>query len=161
MDKLDPRIHFVVATCIVHKDGKFLILKRAAHEKAFPNKWTVPGGKLVKSECETLPTTAQGFEQWYHVVDWVLHKEVMEEANVEIGKPEYLCDIIFVRPDGFPVVTLSYYAEYKGGEAKPGKDLTEAAWVTVEEAKSYDLIDGIWDEIRDVDEIRKKRAGVV
>lgn len=157
MDKLDPRLHFVVATCIVAKDDKYLILKRAAHEKAFPNKWTVPGGKVVKSEYESLPWSAS-FPQWYNVIDWVLHKETREEANVEIGKPEYLCDIIFVRPDGFPVVTLSYWAEYAGGKAKPGKDLTETAWVTLEEAKKYDLIDGIWDEIREVDEIRKKRV---
>lgn len=65
---LDPRLHFVVATCIVEKDGKFLIVKRAPHEKAFPNKWTVPGGKLVLTEYEHLPKTA-GFPQWYGVVE--------------------------------------------------------------------------------------------
>ena len=43
----DPRLHMVAATCIVVKDGKFLIAKRHAQEKAFPNRWTVPGGKLV------------------------------------------------------------------------------------------------------------------
>ena len=65
---LDPRLHFVVATAIIVKDGvrnpvrdaipkapKFLIAKRAPHEKAFPNKWTVPGGKLVLHEYEKLP----------------------------------------------------------------------------------------------------------
>ncbi len=94
----DPRLHFVVATAIVEHDGKYLIAKRAPHEKAFPDKWTVPGGKLV-------------------------------------------------RPDGFPVVTLSYGAKYKSGKVKLCKDLTEHAWVTAEEAKKYDLIEGIADEI--------------
>ena len=28
------------------KDGMYLIAKRAEWEKAFPGKWTVPGGKL-------------------------------------------------------------------------------------------------------------------
>ena len=210
---MDPRLHFVVPTCIIEKDGKFLILKRAAHEKAFPNKWTVPGGKLVLSEYEHLPRgwhnrhshsdyggeggvgrKVQGSSrvgsrsswsvsdvemrnpeqsegkdskprvlkeersddpQWYNLVEWVLRKEVREEANLEIEKPQYLTDVVFVRPDGYPVVTLSYWAKYKSGEAKPGKDLTDHAWVTVEEAKNYDLIDGIAEEIEEVSQLVK------
>ena len=113
--QLDPRLHFVVATAIIVKDGKFLIAKRAPHEKAFPNKWTVPGGKLVLHEYEHLPKTT-GLPMWYNVVDWVLKKEVREEVGLEIEKPSYLCDLVFVRPDGYPVVTLSYWAHYKSGE---------------------------------------------
>jgi 8-oxo-dGTP pyrophosphatase MutT (NUDIX family) len=159
-NKLDPRLHFVVATAIIHRKRKdktreYLILKRAAHEKAFPNRWTVPGGKLVLHEYEKLPKTT--ISQWYNVVDWVLKKEVKEEANLEIHQPEYLCDLTFVRPDGYPVVTLSYFAKYKKGIAKPGKDLTDHAWVTLKEAKKYDLIEGIWNEIREVEKILKKK----
>lgn len=119
--------------------------------------WTVPGGKLVYHEYSKLPRTSQKSPQWYHVVDWVLKKEVKEEAGIEIKKPEYLCDLVFVRPDGFPVVTLSYWAEYKSGKTKCGKDLTDFAWVTLKEAKKYDLIDGIWNELRDVEKILRER----
>lgn len=61
---LDPRLHFIAVTAIVVKDGpstgtqgkpKFLIPKRAPKEIAFPNKWTVPGGKLVLTEYQHLP----------------------------------------------------------------------------------------------------------
>ena len=38
--------HYIVVTGIVVKDGKYLITKRAEWEKAFPGRWTVPGGKL-------------------------------------------------------------------------------------------------------------------
>lgn len=152
----DPRLHFVVATAIIVKDGKFLIVKRAPHEKAFPNKWTVPGGKLVLHEYNHLPKTA-GFPQWYNVIDWVLKKEVKEEANLEINRPNYLCDLVFVRPDGFPVVTLSYWAHYKCGDVQLCKDLTEHAWVTAEEAKNYDLIEGICDELAQVDSVLKNQ----
>lgn len=147
--ELDPRLHFVVVTGIVEKNGKFLIAKRADHEKAFPNRWTVPGGKLVLSEYEHLPKTAN-FPQWYNVIEWVLRKEVLEEAGVEIEKPAYLTDLVFIRPDGFPVVTFSYWAKYKSGEVALCKDLTEYAWVTAEEAKKYDLIEGIAEEIEEV-----------
>lgn len=161
--ELDPRLHFVVATAIIVRnreisDGErsrtiktpeFLIAKRAPHEKAFPNKWTVPGGKLVLHEYEHLPKTA-GFPQWYNVVDWVLRKEVREEVGLELVKTQYLCDLVFVRPDGYPVVTLSYWAHYKSGEVKLCKDLTDYAWVTAEEAKQYDLIEGIGSELEEV-----------
>lgn len=155
---LDPRLHFVAVTAIIaktdpsagtHGDPRFLIAKRAAHEKAFPNKWTVPGGKLVRSEYEKIPYETK-YPQWYNIVEWVLRKEIREEVGLEIGSPKYLTDLVFVRPDGFPVVTLSYWAMYKSGEVKLNHELTDHAWVTVEEAKNYDLIDGIWEEIRDV-----------
>lgn len=158
--QLDPRLHFVVATAIIIKDPfdaaqsrRFLIVKRAPHEKAFPNKWTVPGGKLVLHEYEHLPRTGESAPQWYNVVDWVLRKEVREEVGLEIHKPEYLCDLVFVRPDGYPVVTLSYFAKYKSGEIRLNKDHTEYAWVTFEEARNYDLIEGIWDELRMVSDL--------
>lgn len=155
MTELDPRLHFVVATAIIVKDKKFLIAKRAAHEKAFPNRWTVPGGKVVRHEYEQLPKSAE-YGQWYNAVEWVLRKEVKEEVGLEIEKPDYLCDLIFIRPDGFPVVTLSFWANYKSGEVNLSKDLSEYAWVTLEEAKNYDLIDGILDELAEVDKMLKK-----
>jgi 8-oxo-dGTP pyrophosphatase MutT (NUDIX family) len=160
--KLDPRLHFVTATAIIVRNRKvsdgepavpeFLIAKRAAHEKAFPSKWTVPGGKLVRTEYEKLPVTIGGTTtpQWYNIIDWLVKKEVLEEVNLEVENVKYLTDLVFIRPDGYPVVTLSYWCRYKAGEAKPGKDLTDVAWVTAEEAKKYDLIDGIWEELRDV-----------
>ncbi len=151
-NELDPRLHFVVATAVIVKDGKFLIAKRAPHEKAFPDKWTVPGGKLVLHEYSKLPKTA-GFPQWYNVVDWVLKKEVKEEVGLEIEKSKYLCDLVFVRPDGYPVVTLSYWANYKSGDVSLCKDLTDHAWVTAEEAKKYDLIEGILGELEEVEKL--------
>ena len=59
-----------------------------------------------------------------------------------------MTDLTFIRPDGYPVITLSYWAPYKSGEVKLCKNLTDHAWVTIEEAKNYDLIDGIWEELK-------------
>ncbi|MBU6501104.1 MAG: NUDIX domain-containing protein [Patescibacteria group bacterium] len=151
-NKLDPRLHFVTATAIIVKDGKFLIAKRAAHEKAFPNKWTVPGGKLVRHEYENLPHDTEYF-QYYNIMDWLVRKEVREEVGVEIENVKYLTDLLFIRPDGFPVVTLSYWAVYKSGEVKLCKDLSEYAWVTAKEAEGYDLIEGITEEIEWVNKL--------
>ena len=155
-EALDPRLHFVVATAIIVKDGKYLIAKRAPHETAFPNLWTVPGGKLVVHEYQNLPRTVAGYDGWYNITDWLVRKEVKEEVGLEIHPPRYVTDLVFIRPDGYPVLTLSYWAPYQSGEVALSKDLTEHAWVTLEEAKNYELIEGIWDEIRQVDDILKK-----
>lgn len=144
---LDPRLHFVAVTVIIEKDGKFLITKRASGEKAFPNKWTVPGGKFVRTEYEKLPSTSKSHPQWYNIVEFVARKEVREEVGLEIERPEYVTDLVFIRPDGYPVVTLSFRARYKSGEVRLNHEMSEFAWVTAEEAKKYDLIDGIAEEI--------------
>ncbi|MEK7217470.1 MAG: hypothetical protein AAB374_00035 [Patescibacteria group bacterium] len=153
--KLDPRIHFVAVTAIIAKGNKFLIAKRAGWEKAFPNTWTVPGGKFVFGEYP-MKKAKSGYPQKYNVVNWVVRNEVKEEVGLEIEKPEYLCDLVFVRPDGFPVVTLSFWAKYKSGKIKLADALVDYAWVTLAEAKKYDLIDGIWDELKEVSHILKK-----
>ena len=45
-----PPEFIVPVTAIVVRDGKFLIVKRADYEKAFPGKWTVPGGKFEEDD---------------------------------------------------------------------------------------------------------------
>lgn len=157
----DPRLHFVAATAIIAKRGddgvvRFLIAKRASTENVWPDKWTVPGGKMVYTEYSHLPRTSNDASQWYNVIEFVVRKEVREEVGLEIEKPEYLTDLVFVRPDGYPVVTLSYWAWYRSGDVKLNHEMSDFAWVTTDEAKKYDLIDGIADEIRDAEEVIKK-----
>jgi len=177
--ELDPRLHFVAITGIIVRkresgEFEFLIARRAPHEKAYPGRWTVPGGKLVLSEYKDLPKTTK--DAWYNIVEWVLRKEIQEEVGLEIEKPQHLTDMTFVRPDGYPVLVLSYWCWLKNGDVHPHtkgaamraqdtntassgvvvklcKDLTDFAWATVEEAKNHDLIEGIWEEIRDVERL--------
>ena len=88
-------------------------------------------------------------------------REIKEETGLEVGKPELLVDLTFIRPDGIPVFCLSLYTPYVSGEVDIGNDpegdTVDFKWVTLEEAKEYDLIPGIWDEIRQVDEILKSK----
>lgn len=155
---LDPRLHYVAVTAIiVNKEGKYLIAKRAGWEKFQPNKWTVPGGKLRSDEYAKMAITHHDGNQRYDVVKWVLDNEVKSEVNLEIHPPQYVCDLVAMRPDGHPLLVMSYWAKHKAGKVKlKDKSLTEYAWVTLAEAKKYDLIDGIQDEIKIVDKILKK-----
>jgi len=84
-----------------------------------------------------------------------LRREIKEETGLEVGKVKYLLDLVFIRPDKIPVVTLSYYCDWKSGDVRLDEDSIDYAWVTYKEAKNYDLIEGILEEIEIVDRILK------
>lgn len=115
------------------------------------------GGLSTDDYINDTPSTPDGL-QWYGALEKSLYREIKEEVNLEIGKPTFLVDLAFMRPDGIPVICFSYFAPYVSGDVVLDEDATEFAWVTLEQAREYDLIDGIWDEIRQVDEILKARG---
>ncbi|MEI7960993.1 MAG: NUDIX domain-containing protein [archaeon] len=149
----DEKKHFVVATGIVIKNKKYLIAKRAEWEKAFPNRWTVPGGKLEVKEYLAREKDAK--ELWYNVVEDLVTREVKEEAGLEIDEWDYLTSLTYIRPDNYACIIISMFGHYGGGEVKLCKALTDYAWVTLEEAKKYDLIDGIYEELEMLDRFLK------
>ena len=82
------QVHYVTATVILVREGKFLIAKRSEKEKAFPGQWTVPGGKLevldyVLREKDTSV-------QWYNVLEDLAKREVLEEVGLDMKNIEYV-----------------------------------------------------------------------
>lgn len=151
-------LHRIAVTGIIWRkdeDGKFryLITKRSPHKKVFPGKWTVPGGGLEVSDYVHEEATFQNSEspQWYNTIEKTLRREITEEVALTVDDIRYLLDVTFVRPDGTPVVVLSFYCHYTGGEVVLDEDAVESAWVTAEEARTYDLIQGIDHEIEEVE----------
>ncbi len=157
MEVQNIELHRVVVTAIIHKGGKFLITKRSPEKRVWPNRWTVPGGGLETEDyIHTPPTTTNGI--WYRALENTLRREIEEEVGVEMGKIEYLLDLVFIRPDKVPVLTLSFYAPWQSGEVKLNNESVDYAWVAYEQIKDYDLIEGIPDEIKLVDDILKKQS---
>lgn len=139
-------LHEVAITAIVKKDGKYLITRRSPNKKRFPSMWTVPGGKLETSDYIDLPKDTEDY--WYNVLEQVLKREVREEVGLEIENIEYVTSLATVHADGAPSLVISCLADYKAGEVTLQEEETDKfAWVTTEEAKDYDLIDGILDEL--------------
>lgn len=147
-------LHEVVITAIVVKEGKYLITKRSATEKRFPNMWTVPGGRLSTEDYTGLPKDTTHY--WYNVLEQVLKKEVREETGLEIENIEYVTSLATVHEDKAPSLVISCVADYVSGEEKlQEEEVADFAWVTTEEAKTYDLIDGIYDELVMADDKKK------
>ncbi|MFH1820786.1 MAG: NUDIX domain-containing protein [Candidatus Nealsonbacteria bacterium] len=153
MESQNKELHRVVSTAIIHKDGKYLILRRSLDKKVFPGKWTLPGGGLTVDDYISVQKTTP--DAWYFSLTNSLRREIMEESGLEVGKLNYLLDLTFIRPDGLPVITLSYYGDWKSGEVKLNEESIDYGWVTVEEAKNYDLIEGLLEEIQMADKILK------
>lgn len=150
---MEKKMHLITVTGIIIKDGKYLITKRSENEKAFPGQWTVPGGKLEPEDY--LERDKDTSEHWYNVFEHLLRREVKEEVDLEITNIRYLTSIAFIRPDNVPTIIVSLYSDYADGEIKLCEDMTDHAWVTLEEAKDYDLIEGIYEELVMLDKVLK------
>ncbi len=151
-------LHRIAITGIIWKvdaDGarRFLITKRSPTKKAWPNKWTVPGGGLETGDYMDNEATYQNSEspQWYNAVEATLKREIKEEVNLEVTDIQYLLDLAFIRPDGVPAIVLSFYCKYLSGDVALDDDATEFAWITAEEVAQYDFIQGIDHEIQMVE----------
>ncbi|VVB79982.1 Nucleoside triphosphatase NudI [uncultured archaeon] len=138
-------IHYVVVTGILVKDGKFLIVKRADWEKAFPGRWTVPGGKLEVLDYSLKQKDTP--HHWYNVFENLLRKEVEEEIGAKIKNIGYVTSMIYVRPDNVPCIIVSLWAEPLDEKICLCNALSDFAWVTLEESKKYDLIEGMYEEL--------------
>lgn len=139
-------LHEVAITAIIVKEGKYLITRRSLNKKRFPGMWTVPGGKLETNDYINLPKDTTDY--WYNVLEKVLRREVKEEVGLDIAHIVYVTSLATVHGDGNPSLVISCLADYESGEVilKPD-EADDFKWVTLEEAKTFQLIDGIYDEL--------------
>jgi len=149
----EDKLFYFVANVVVYReeDGKCLILKRDEREKVHPGKYAVPGGKLEWKDMPLdNPTRMNGdVIDFENALEDLLVRETREEAGIEIhSELHYINSVAFVRPDGIPVMLVKYAAKYKSGDVVLEEGgFTDHAWVTAEEVKEYDCIQGVHEEI--------------
>lgn len=143
----------IVITAIIQKDGKYLITRRSPSKKRFPGAWIVPGGHLELTDFMSYPKDTEHY--WYNVLEKALAREIEEEVGLSIENVRYVTSLATEHADGAASIVISCLADYAGGEVKPQEGETDKAeWVTLEEARSYKLIDGIYDELAMADALR-------
>ena len=149
----NDKLFYFVANVVVYReeDGRCLILKRDGREKVHPNKYAVLGGKLEWSNLDiNKPTRVNGdvldFED---AVEDLLKREVKEEAGIEIDTNlKYINSVAFIRPDMIPVILVKFAAKYRSGDVVLEQGaFTDFKWVDNIEARKYDCIVGIYEEI--------------
>jgi len=131
---MSNKYHIVAINALIkNKEGKFLIIKRNKNEIAYPDKWAFPGGKVERGQS---------------IMD-TLRREVLEEVGLEIEDyKKYLKDFTFIRPDGHNVVGFCFLVKAKLGKVTLSPDFDDFKWISPEELKKYDHIEGMEEEVR-------------
>jgi 8-oxo-dGTP pyrophosphatase MutT (NUDIX family) len=114
----------------------------------------VPGGKLEVLEYALKPKDTSS--HWYNVLENLLKREIKEEVNLEIKDVGYVTSMVYIRDDGIPTIIISLYAVPCSEDVRLCSALTDYQWVDLEEAKSYELIEGIYEEIEMLDNLLNK-----
>lgn len=149
----EQKLFKVVITAIIVKDSPFdyahgkqyLVMQRSPSEKKFPLRWTVPGGKLTTEDYIHLEKDTPHY--WYNVLEKTLKREVKEEAGIDIKNIRYVTSLAYYSEDNAPSLVISCLADYAEGEIKIDHSMVDFKWVTLEEAKNVDLIEGIYEEL--------------
>ncbi len=157
LDKAKPeKLFYFVATGTIYRDGKSLILQRASNQVAHPGVWGPVGGKLEHQDLkETPPTRMNGdVTDWEHMIESLLIREAKEESGLDVYDFRYLDSVVFVRPDGIPVVCVKYGCQAKPGEVvMPTDEFQAYAWVDGTEVDRYDCILGVPEEVKKTIEV--------
>jgi 8-oxo-dGTP pyrophosphatase MutT (NUDIX family) len=144
--ELHEKTHYIAITVIIRKENKYLICKRSEKEQIFPGKWCVPGGKLEQGDF-THATHDVG-TYWLDVLERTASREVQEETSLTIHNVEYVSNLAFIRPNGYATIIISLCGEWSGGEVRlQEEELIDHAWVTLDEAREYDLVENLWEQM--------------
>lgn len=153
---MQEKAHYIAITGVVrNKEGKYLICKRSEQEKVFPGKWCFPGGKLEQQDF--IHSKKDTRDHWLDIFEKIVEKEILEETGLIVKAKGYIASLVFLRPNGFSTVivnmlcsSISYDVNLKTDE------LVDFAWVSLEEAKQYDLIENIWEQMEKVEKRHKE-----
>lgn len=121
--------HHVIVNAVVEKDGKILVSQRSLEEAHEPGKWTIPGGKVDRTEGDI-----------WNVLEATCAREVKEETGVEIeDHAEFLANNTFIHSSGKHAIALIFLCHWKAGEAQALEDTIGVKWISAEELDSLEF----------------------
>ena len=122
-------LHSIITNALIVKDDKILISQRSLNEKHDPLKWTIPGGKVEKTEGNV-----------FSILEKTLKREVKEEVGLTIKDDiRLISNNTFIRTGGQHVIALIFICYWKSGTAKPKEDTNDVKWICENDLKLYDF----------------------
>ena len=116
-----------IVVAVVEKKDQILFGRKEKDRGPYPNKWLVLGGGVEKNET---------YEE-------ALHREVKEEANIEIEIIEKMCIDEDIEPNKHGIPTKytfhTYKCKYISGEVKAGDDMAILQWIDKDKIKDLDM----------------------
>ena len=126
MRRLYPDQPVVGVGAVIICNGRILLEKRKGEPGR--GKWSIPGGLVELGES----------------AEQTVIREVKEETNLEIEKPELIDVVNNVTLDKngrikYHFVIIDYFVRLKGGTVKAADDAAELKWVPFEKVEDYNL----------------------
>ena len=126
-DLANDKTHLILVTAVVKKDNKVLISQRSWEETQEPGKWTIPGGKVERTNKEI-----------WNVIEKTLSREVLEETGVKIKRNVILLqNNTFIRSTGQHVVALIFLCYWMSGKARPLDETINVSWIKKSEIDDF------------------------
>ncbi len=127
---MDSTLHSVLVNGVVFRGDRVLVSQRSMEEKHMPGRWTVPGGKIERTDGDV-----------FNIVEKTLAREILEETGVEIEeRVQLVTNNTFIRESNDQhVIVLVFKCEYKSGEAQALEDTIDCKWVGIEEVKQMEF----------------------
>jgi 8-oxo-dGTP diphosphatase len=126
---INPKVHSVIVNGVIFNGDKVLVSQRSMEEEHELGKWTIPGGKIERTEGDV-----------FNIIEKTLAREIMEETGVEIeNEVKLVTNNTFIRSDGQHVIAMVFKCKYKSGDPKPLEDTIDCKWVTLDEVKSMEF----------------------
>ena len=132
---------------LISRDGKALILQRNPDD-SFPNKWTVPGGKMKEKDGDF----TQGADICYFPAEYSAVREVEEETSIKVKSDElqFLCSLYLKAINRF-IVSFYILLDKNSDEIDVLLSDNQAyRWIARNEIKDYEFIPDIGGEIEAV-----------